>query len=200
VGEIKVGVRELFLGLGLIFLVVGIGFSLRGQLGQSEKIEVIEMETGEETISDKVYVEIAGGVLRPGVYEMKAEDRVNDLLVEAGGLSAEADWGWVEKNLNKARKLRDGEKIYIPRKGEEAEEISLNFGSQENGVLGGGQVNLNRAGREELETLTGIGPSLASRILEYREKNGEFKDINELKLVSGIGDKVFEKIKDQVGI
>jgi len=116
--------------------------------------------------------------------------------VAAGGLSAKADRDWVEKNLNKAEKLVDGQKIYIPKVGEEIKTDQVLGSSTTETKI----VRINTATIEQLDTLTGVGPSIAQRIIYYRTKNGGFKDVEELKLVSGIGDKLFEKIKNDVGL
>ncbi len=199
-GETRIGVREVLLGLGVVLLVVGIGLNLRGRY-KEEEVVVIEEEEEVKEMGGELVVEIVGGVMWPGVYMMESGDRVIDLLVECGGLSKDADREWVEMNVNRARKLRDGEKVYIVRQGEEEKEV-LGDTIYNNGEIesGGGMINLNTASGKELEELVGIGPSLAGRIVEYREVNSEFRDINELKLVKGIGDKVFEKIKDEIEI
>lgn len=202
-GEFKVGAREILLGTGAVFLVVGIGLNLRQRYGQEEGVEIISAE--EEVVPTqvpdrKIWVEVAGLVMIPGVYELEGGARVNDLLVESGGLSAEADREWVEKNLNRARKLEDGEKIYIPKKGEKEVVFLKKKIPEEVKGVSSGLVNLNTASQSELESLSGIGPAFAGRIMEYREKNGGFRDVNEVKLVKGIGEKTFEKIKDGISI
>jgi len=186
------------LGLGVVFLLVGLGLNFSGRY-QNEDVVVTTVVEGEEVAMGEVaregiVVEIAGEVMWPGVYEMNKGDRVMDVLVKSGGLSKEADRDWVEKSINRARKLKDGEKVYIPKMGEVPEKV---LGDVDNGM---GLVNLNTAGEKELETLVGIGPSLAGRIVEYREAKDEFKDINELKLVKGIGEAVFEQIKDKIEV
>jgi competence protein ComEA len=134
-------------------------------------------------------------VIKPGVYELNNGDRIIDVLVMAGGLGAKADRGWIEKNLNQAEKIVDGQKIYIPKVGEEIKIDNKVLGTSESKI-----IRLNTATIEDLDKLTGIGPAIANRIIDYREKNGGFKDINELKLVSGIGDKLFEKIKNEIAL
>jgi len=203
VGEVKIGAREILLGTGAVFLLVGIGLNLRQRYGQEEGVEIISAE--EEVVptqfsDQEIWVEVAGSVMTPGVYELEGGARVNDLLVKGGGLSAEANREWVEKNLNLARKLTDGEKIYVPKTGEEEVFLKKESSEEVRGVSSSGLVNLNTASQGELESLSGIGPAFAGRIIEYREKNGGFRDINEVKLVSGIGEKLFEKIKDGISI
>lgn len=184
-------------GLGLI--AVGIGMNYRGQV-KGTKVELTKGGVTPTIVIQsniKVMIDVAGKVMKPGVYELKVGDRINDALVAAGGLAAEADREWVERNLNRAQVVTDGMKIYIPSK---SESPKLQVKSGETSILGtvSGKVSINTAGVEELDKLSGIGPALAGRIIDYREKNGGFRDLNELKLVSGIGEKLFDKIKDEV--
>jgi competence protein ComEA len=148
-------------------------------------------------VYSEVTIDIAGEVINPGVYKLKGEGRINDALVVAGGLAAGADRDWVEKNLNQAERLVDGQKIYIPKVGE-----SITSGKN---VLGTSQseskiIRINTATVEELDKLSGVGPAIAGRIIDYRTKVGGFKNIEELKLVSGIGDKLFDKIKNEIAL
>lgn len=147
----------------------------------------------------KVMIDVAGEVINPGVYELKTGDRVNDALVAAGGLAAGADREWVAVNINRAQLVSDGMKIFIPSK---SQSPKLKAESGKTGVLGtvGNKISINTAGVEELDKLVGIGPALANRIIDYRQENGGFKDINEVKLVSGIGEKLFEQIKNKIGL
>lgn len=182
----------LIAGLGMI--ATGIGINYRGQ-GQESKVEVVRNEvggTGDIQRDSRVMIDIEGEVIRPGVYEMAEGSRVNDVLVIAGGLAAGADREWVELNINRAQIVIDGMKIYIPKVG--AQSIAPVLGEKS------GLISINSAGVEELDKLSGIGPALARRIIDYRVENGGFKDINELKLVSGIGDKLFDKIKDEIAL
>jgi len=185
--------------LGIILLVIGIGMNFKSNFFEKAEIKITSKNISPTPIVDiqvnsKVTIDMAGEVIKPGVYKLNDGDRIIDALVMAGGLGLKADREWVEKNLNQAEKLVDGQKIYIPKIGEEIE--------NDNKVLGktDSVIKLNTATIEDLDKLTGIGPSIAQRIIDYRTKNGGFKDINELKLVSGIGDKLFEKIKDDVAL
>jgi len=185
--------------LGIILLVIGIGMNFKSNFFEKAEIKVTSKNISPTPIVDiqvnsKVTIDMAGEVIKPGVYKLNDGDRIIDALVMAGGLGLKADREWVEKNLNQAEKLVDGQKIYIPKIGEEIE--------NDNKVLGktDSVIRLNTATIEDLDKLTGIGPAIAQRIIDYRTKNGGFKDINELKLVSGIGDKLFEKIKDDVAL
>lgn len=139
-----------------------------------------------------VIVHVAGWVKHPGVYELPAGSRVIDAIDRAGGAKAGADL----TALNLAAVLVDAQQVLVMKRGQAGP--SPGGGSSVGG--GGGLVNLNTATLEELETLPGIGPVLAQSILDYRTENGPFTRIDDLKNVSGIGDKRFEDLKDKVTI
>lgn len=188
--------------IGFILIIVGIGMNFKNNFLEKPKVKLTTKNISPTEIVDtqvykEVTIDIAGEVINPGVYKLKGEPRVNDALVLADGLAAGADRDWVEKNLNQAERLVDGQKIYIPKVGE-------NITSGGN-VLGTNQSNnkiirINTATIEDLDRLSGVGPAIAQRIIDYRNKVGGFKSIEELKLVSGIGDKMFEKIKDEISL
>lgn len=186
--------------LGFLLIIVGIGMNFREQFWEKSEVKIDSNNISPTGIidsqsSNKVIIDIEGEVINPGLYELDGDIRVNNVLKAAGGLSAKADRDWVKKNLNLADRVMDGQKIYIPRIGEVKDnQVSLVLGSSDKK----GKISLNQANLEELDKLSGIGPALGGRIIDYREKNGGFKNINELKLVSGIGDKLFEKIKDDI--
>ena len=186
------------LAAGLALVTVGVGFSLKSKLG-SPGVEVIKAKispTVTMAVATTIAFDIEGEVIHPGVYKMNKGGRVEEALVAAGGLGVNADREWVEKNLNRAEIVADGAKIYIPPKGQTlGVNIVPTTGSTKSKL-----VNVNLATATELDTLPGIGPALAGRIIDYRSQNNGFKDINELKLVSGIGDKVFENLKDLIEI
>ena len=203
----KLKIVDGVLVLGLLLVVVGIGMNFREGFLADEKTEIISQkitptirqtqgEKNDVQSNNEVVIDIGGEVINPGVYKLKNGDRVDEALIAAGGLGAKADREWVEKNLNKAEKLYDGEKIYIPKVGEK------NVLGQGRDVLQNVSTNkvirLNSATVEELDKLDGVGPAIAQRIIDYRQENGGFKNIEEIKLVPGIGDKMFEKIKNEI--
>lgn len=149
--------------------------------------EVKKVDTAEKQIS----AYICGEVMKPGVYTMKEGDRVEALLDAAGGFTPNAD----PNVVNLSAKIQDEEKIRIPSKNE-------NITEQEDSSTAGikGKVNINSATKEQLETLDRIGSTLAQRIIDYRNAHGRFKTIEELKNVSGIGDKTFEHFKDNISV
>ena len=178
--------------LSLIALsLIGFGlFLFRSGVFESTKIEVLETETTKD--SQELVVEISGSVEKPGVYKLAASSRVEDLLILAGGLSASADRNWVETNLNRAAKLTDGQKIYIPKQGE------VQISTQTSSVSGFSTqiISINTASSSQLESLWGIGESRAASIIENRP----YSDINELLTKKVIPGNVFEKIKAKISI
>lgn len=145
----------------------------------------------------EVYVDVDGAVVRPGVYRLKDGARVSQAIDGAGGLTAEAD----VTGLNRASKVADGQKIYVPKVGEQ-QTVSADGGADGGAVLASGAndvaglVNINTASAAELQTLSGIGPSMAQSIIDERTKNGAFASVDDLMRVSGIGEKKLAKIKD----
>ncbi|TAH63777.1 MAG: ComEA family DNA-binding protein [Gottschalkiaceae bacterium] len=154
-----------------------------------------EVDT-EEDISQTIIVHIDGEVIRPGVVELNEGARVIDVINIAGGLTQYAD----EKMINLAKKVYDEEKIYIPKIGEEISQIEITSFSQSNNTsTTQTKININTATKEELQKLSGIGPVIAERIIEYRSTN-KFSNIDDIKKVSGIGDKKFDSIKDYITV
>lgn len=145
----------------------------------------------------EVYVDVDGAVVRPGVYRLKDGARVSQAIDAAGGLTAEAD----VTGLNRASKITDGQKIYVPTVGEQ-QAVAADGGADGGAVLASGAndvaglVNINTASAAELQTLSGIGPSMAQSIIDERTKNGAFASVDDLMRVSGIGEKKLAKIKD----
>lgn len=181
------------IGLGL--LVIGLGWGLKKpSTNFNNKTEIIRVTPTLGQVSEvEVWAEISGEVIRPGVYKFKGSARYNDLLVSAGGLGPRADREWVELNVNRALRLTDGVKIIIPRVGQKLEPMG-----QVAGVETTENISLNQANQAKLEELVGIGPAMARRIIDYRTKNGGFKSTEEVKLVEGIGEALYNKIKDQL--
>ncbi|CAH0139794.1 ComE operon protein 1 [Peribacillus sp. Bi96] len=161
------------------------------------------MEQSESEIDEEppiIKVDVKGAVLAPGVFTAQAGDRVIDLISAAGSFTDRAD----KNKVNFAQIVEDQMVIYVPEVGEEDGGITENIqvASSGSASLGtsSGQVNLNTATQEELETLTGIGPSKAAAILEYRETVGKFEQVDDLKKVSGIGDKTFERLQASISV
>ncbi|WP_025028831.1 helix-hairpin-helix domain-containing protein [Caldalkalibacillus mannanilyticus] len=151
----------------------------------------------EEDHEERIMVDIKGEVKKPGVYELLAGDRVIDALEKAGGTT---EAGTTEY-LNLAQKLSDGMVVYVPTQ-EELAEGKVPLGSNGSNLnpssSTSGKISLNQGTAKELESLPGIGPSKAQAIIQYREQNGPFKKVEDLLNISGIGPKVFERVKDLV--
>ncbi|WP_394187679.1 helix-hairpin-helix domain-containing protein [Paenisporosarcina quisquiliarum] len=146
-------------------------------------------------LTSTVVVDVKGQVALPGVYTLSANKRVLDAITLAGGLLPTAD----ERMLNLAAKLVDEMVIYVPNEGEQTSFsgpiVQVPEASSDSDL-----ININASDENELMTLSGIGPSKAKAIIIYREENGLFKSIEQLKEVSGIGDQTFEAIKDFISI
>ena len=139
-----------------------------------------------------IYVHICGAVINPGVYQVPVGTRVYQALELAGGSSDDA----YLSGINLADKLADGQKVYIPAEGENAEGII----STDSGDVQSVMININTASEAELMTLPGIGQSRAKDIINYRVKNGLFESIDDIMKVSGIKEAAFEKIKDLIKV
>lgn len=158
--------------------------------------------------AEELVVQAAGAVARPGVYRLPSDARVDDVVRQAGGLTGEAD----ADRVNLAAPLADGERVWVPRKGEtEPPEVVAGTGSgagggtETSGTGSGGTaepsvVDLNSADAEELDTLPGVGPATSSAILAYRDEHGSFSSVDELLEVRGIGDAKLEQLRPLVSV
>lgn len=166
-----------------------------------------EDESDKEEFSEpeNIYVDVGGAVMDPHVVCIPKDSRVFEAVSAAGGVDVNAE----TKYINMAAICNDGEKLYIPTSSEvesgaykpenlvdDKSVLDSNL-STDTGSYSG-LINLNTASSSELQTLTGIGPSMATRILEYREQNGNFSSIDDLKKVSGIGEKKFNDLKEHI--
>lgn len=156
----------------------------------------------EEKATGEVCVYVCGQVRCPGVYRLDADSRICDAIKLAGGLSKNAASSFV----NQAEKIEDAQKIYIPSKKEVSsgakEKTGETAGSVATSAAGSstGKININTAEKEALMTLNGIGESRACAIIQYRETNGKFDSIEQIKEVEGIKDGIYGKLKDQIEI
>ena len=163
----------------------------------------ITKENKSEDEEEIIVVHITGEVKKPGVVKVKEGSRIENIIEAAGGLTENADI----TDVNLAYVVEDGVKIRIPSNNDEdASEESYITEDSGKGVMiteekqsgSSSIVNINTATQTELEELPGIGPSIATRIIEYRDQNGKFKSVDDIKNVTGIGDSKFEKIKDYI--
>lgn len=163
---------------------------------ESETEEEGAVPQEEQEPAETVYVYVCGAVNAPGVYELKKDARVFEAITLAGGMTAEA----APEAVSQARTVADGEQIYVPT----VREVQMQGSGVEDIVTGNadvsGKVNINTAGKDELMTLTGIGEAKAQSILDYREEHGKFGSIEDLMLIEGIKEGVFNKIKEDITI
>ncbi len=194
----------------IIFTVIGVKLSgkekeiddtFKDDNLKSEEIILNDELASENSNGDNasvIMVDVDGAVKNPGVYELIEGDRVEDALKKAGGLLETSD----TKNINRARILADGEKIYIAEKGEINSSIEMMgdsiYNTNEAGVSNG-KININIASKELLMSLDGIGEVYSQRIIDYRNKM-KFSNIEDIKKVKGIGEKTFEGLKDKITV
>ena len=184
----------------------------------NQDLEVNNTQENNQT-NETIVVHVSGAVNIEGIVELASGSRIANAIEKAGGIKENADM----TDINLAYPLEDGMKIYIPTK-EETEAYKNNENTPAESYVtaaSGGvnskeatnstpssstldtaskKVNINTATQEELDALPGIGPSIAAKIIDYREQNGKFNSIEEIKEVSGIGDAKYEKIKDSITI
>ena len=149
----------------------------------------------EEVETEQLVFDIAGAVNEPGVYRLPIGSITDEAIKMAGGLHSNADQAYIDKNINLAQELQDHSKIYIPFKNEVA---STNI--QTSSINTSGKISLNTATLSQLDTLPGIGPVYAGRIVDYRNEHGRFTNTNELLNIQGIGSSLFSRLKDEVTI
>lgn len=155
------------------------------------------VEEEQRQISDaSVYVYICGHVVNPGVYELPEGSRVFEAIEAAGGVS---DSG-VPEAVNQAEKLVDGQQIYVPSKEESEAGGAASVSAYTESTAADGKVNINRAGKEELMTLSGIGEVRAQAIIDYRDTQGPFASPEDIMGVEGIKEATYHKIKDQIKV
>jgi len=175
---VKVSYKRIGVGIGLIIVIV-VSFLILSKFDSGKSDEA------------KIRADIAGAVDKPGVYQVNEGSIVEDLISQAGGLKSNVDKKRLAQNINRAEVLEDGDKIYIPIKGEKIGPSRI-----------GGEVkiNLNTAKAEELELLPGIGAVTAARIINYRRENGPFKNPEDVMNVYYIDQEVFDGFKDLIEI
>lgn len=195
----------------VILVIIFIGWKFYGSLNNTdiENNDFLVNDTKEEKKNDNeeeetMAVHVTGEVKNPGVVKIKEGSRIEDIIKAAGGLTENADI----TNVNLAYVVEDGMKIRIPSSNEEKDiedYITEDSGkgvimSEESSNSSSIIININTANEVELEQLPGIGPSISSKIVEYRNKNGKFKSIEDIKNVTGIGNNKFDKIKEYIKV
>ncbi len=171
-------------GLALVVLyLLGTSFSAENQANKLDLSYVGDIASDSPQVRGEIYVHVAGEVKSPGLYALSVGSRVEDAIELAGGLTKSA----FEQSVNLARMVSDGEQIVVLSK------------SQVSGPGDASEfISLNNATLEQLESLPGVGPSLAARIIEHRKAIGSFSDVSQLRDVSGIGEKLYAKISPRL--
>jgi len=190
----------LALGLGAFFLIKTLALpatapALSISAGNTANLEFSSSPAGNE----EIVAEVGGAVKSPSIYRLPKSSRVADFLKKAGGLTEEADRGWIEKNISLAAKVDDGAKLYFPRLGEVgslAPTESLAANSTPNQEQAGAKININKATASELETLGGIGAKRAEAIIASRPY-AKVEDLWERKIIPA---NVFAAIKDKISV
>jgi competence protein ComEA len=141
--------------------------------------------------TDELVVHVAGAVNHPGVHTVKPGSRIVDAIAAAGGAAPDAEVDL----LDLAAKVSDGQRIYVPRQGDDP---ALAGGGGDDGGNGSGPVNVNLASADELDALPGVGPSLAAAIIEYRQRHGPFSSVDQLLDVPGIGESKLASLRPKV--
>lgn len=151
---------------------------------------------GSSEANEKITVDIEGAVNKPGVYDLKKDARVEEAIAAAGGLSGEADEEKIAKNINRASTLVDGVKIYIPKTGDSSANNDENIVRHESGssIIGQDTVNVNTASASELDTLPGVGPVTAQKIIA----GWPYQTLEELVTKKAVSSSLFEKLKSQL--
>lgn len=184
--KFQISLAIAFVGLAFI----GVGLALNNVTSNSEQPEFIDSEEGSDE-KEKLTIDISGAVKKPGVYNFQSGTRILEAIEKAGGFSKKADKDWVAQNLNLAAKISDGEKVFIPAVGK--------AGTTDSGSVAGqitGKISINTATESQLDTLPGIGPVRAGKIISNRP----YSSINELLNKKVLGEGTFEKIKDKISV
>lgn len=194
---------------GVIVFVIGYYIYTTTSNESYEQLDVISEEQSnqnkenvEKEQEEIIVVHMAGEVKKPGIVKIKEGARIADIIEAAGGLTEKANI----TNINLAYIIEDGQKITIPSKDEteEKENITAENGegiiNKEQGTSSQKQININKATKEQLCELQGIGESTADKIITYRKENGNFKQVEDIKNVPGIGDAKYENIKDKISV
>lgn len=174
----------------------------QGDFSKIENIEDVKTVDKTENMTKKISIYISGAVNSPGVVELKSNERLMEGVKLCDGLTDEAD----TNRINLAMKVKDEGHYIIPKEGEEIalndsnENVENNNNDNNSGEGESKKININNASKEELDSLPGVGEVTAQKIIDYREENKEFKSIDEIKNVKGIGENKFNDLKDYICI
>lgn len=196
---IKIAVASIIgiLAIGYYFLNNKSENTYENVLSNEIIVENVAKEEKNEEEKNLIKVYVTGEVNSAGVIELEEGARIEDAIEGAGGITSNANL----KNINLAYEVTDGEKIYIPNiseQEEDAEEVTVL--TENTSSSSKGKININKATVSELTSIPGVGNSTAEKIVSYRDKNGKFSSIDDIKNVSGIGDAKYEKLKDYITV
>ncbi|MDF2839445.1 MAG: competence protein CelA [Clostridia bacterium] len=187
----------------LIIIIIICGIVYRNTVYPTQVVMVTEVEQQvalekpdePEIENTNITVYVCGSVREPINVTLPKDSRVEDAIKLAGGVNEQADLN----GINMAQKLQDEDMVYVPKKGEiiEVEDKNSNVRTT---PIKKGKININKAALEELDTLPGIGPSIAQKVIDYRESSGGFRSIEELNNVSGIGEEKYKDIKSLITV
>ena len=179
-------------GLALILLTAWyLARSRPAESASAPPVATIAVARDEGGSGDRLIVDVAGAVRKPGVYRMAAGARVEDALKRAGGATPHADLS----QINRAAKLEDGRQVLVPRRASQAATASAPAAATP-----AQPVNLNTATLEQLDTLDGVGPTTAQKIIDFRTAHGGFGSVDELDQIPGIGEKKLAALREQVRV
>ncbi|SCY15170.1 competence protein ComEA [Microbacterium sp. LKL04] len=186
--------RRLGIGAAIVLVVVVAAVTIAIGIirtGAESAVETVPGVVSETAAPASVYVHVSGQVREPGLYRLDQGARVVDAVAAAGGFSEKAS----RDGVNLARPVSDGEQLLIPAEGEGGTDAGAPAVPE-----GDGRVNLNTADLAALDTLPRVGPSIAQRILDWREENGRFSSVDDLMAVPGIGEKMLASLRDLVTV
>ncbi|WP_110953333.1 helix-hairpin-helix domain-containing protein [Anaerosinus massiliensis] len=184
-----------------IFLLLATVIIAGSLYGFYEKDQVMELDGGgkkEQVADEMITIYVSGAVNKPGVLKIKQSARVVEAIEACGGLLTTADAG----KINMAQKITDGSQIHVPEKKLVLEQMDTKTKGMDgaDNPSSGGKININTADQAELDKLPGVGPATAAAIIEYRKTEGQFKTIEDLKNIRGIGEAKFKKLADHITI
>jgi competence protein ComEA len=178
--------KRALLTISAVVVVISVFIVIRGNMDEVTAPPVVV----EQVQAPQIFVDVTGAVNAPGVYTLTASSRVIDAIKAAGGSAAGADLS----TINLARVLADGEQIYVDAA------VTNSKGVRISATKRSGPISINRATVSDFDSLDGIGPVIARRIVEYRKTHGPFMTIEDLQKVSGIGEAKFAQIKSKIRI
>ncbi|PRS38717.1 competence protein ComEA [Bacillus sp. NMCC4] len=198
---------SLYIGAGLMVVIIITFFLFAGNRESSREPSVLKEDKDiQVTLEDKrektdhesspIFVEVKGAVKKPGVYTFQSDARVEEAVRRAGGFTSKAD----TVEINQAAKLEDSMMIYVRKQGEAERQTQISAADAPSGNEKSQGVNVNQADAAELQTINGIGPAKAEAIITYREEHGEFQQIEDLRNISGFGEKTIERLKSELTV